>query len=124
MSDIAKDKLGQECLPGIKTDDAEDLEDLYRAIHGNSKYYDAIYFYLNPEINAGQWVNSFKAEYQKLYNRPLKGLSYEEIEEALFCLPPSLSSAVCGVVWFTLINSREININYINFKNRPRGEDL
>lgn len=99
-------------------------EDLYRAIHGNSKYYDAIYFYLNPEINAGQWVNSFKAEYQKLYNRPLKGLSYEEIEEALFCLPPSLSSAVCGVVWFTLINSREININYINFKNRPRGEDL
>ena len=32
MSDNAKDRLGQECLPGIKPDDAEDLEDLYRAI--------------------------------------------------------------------------------------------
>lgn len=99
-------------------------ENLYRVIHENSKYYDAVYFYLNPEINAGQWVNSFKAEYQKLYNRPLKGLSYEEMEEALFCLPSSLSSAVSGAVWFTLIDSHVVNINYINFMNRPRGEDL
>ena len=32
MSDIAKDKLGRDCLPGIKADDAADLEDLYKAI--------------------------------------------------------------------------------------------
>ena len=99
-------------------------EDLFREIHENSKYYDAVYFFLNPEINASQWVNNYKEEYKKLYDRPLKGLSYEEMEEALFCLPSSLSSAVSGVVWFTLISSHEININYINFKNRPRGEDL
>ena len=32
MSDILKDKHGQEALPGINADDVEDLEDLYKAI--------------------------------------------------------------------------------------------
>ena len=99
-------------------------EELNRRITENSKYYDAVYFYLKKGINADQWVDDFKEEYRNSYNKPLAGLSYEEMEEALFCLPTRISGAVSGVVWFTMINSHEININYINFKNRPRGEDL
>lgn len=99
-------------------------EELHRRITENSKYYDAVYFYLKKGINADQWVDDFKEEYRNSYNKPLAGLSYEEMEEALFCLPTRISGAVSGVVWFTMINSHEININYINFKNRPRGEDL
>ena len=51
-------------------------------------------------------------------------LSYEEMEEVLFCLQLSISAAVNGIVWFTMVDEHEININYVNLKNRPRGEDL
>ncbi len=92
----------------------------------NTKYYDAIYFYLNPDVNAQDWVARLKQEYQNHYHKALVGLSYEEMEEALICLSTRVSSAVSGIVWFTIVNTfpYEININYINFKNRPRGEDL
>lgn len=93
-------------------------------LHENTKAYDAIYFFLHPEVNAREWVEEFKQEYQKRYNNPLLGLSYEEMEEALFCLPMKVSAAVCGVVWFTMTSIHNIDINYINLKNRPRGEDL
>ena len=99
-------------------------EGIYWKLSDNTKYYDAVYFYLHPEVNAKQWVEDFKAEYQKRYNKPLEGLSYEETEEAIFCLPMKVSAAVSGVVWFTMVDTNYININYINFKNRPRGEDL
>lgn len=99
-------------------------ESIYRKLRENTKSYDAVYFFLHPEINAKVWVEEFKQEYQKRYNKPLQGLSYEEMEEALFCLPLKVSSAVCGVVWFTMTSVHEIDINYVNFKNRPRGEDL
>lgn len=92
----------------------------------NTKYYDAIYFYLNPETDANGWVATLKQEYQNHYHKALAALSYEEMEEALMCLPTKVSSAVCGIVWFAIVDTfpYEININYINFKNRPRGEDL
>lgn len=69
-------------------------------------------------------VKGFKQEYLRRYKKPLEGLSYEEMEEALFCLPAEVSDAVIGVVWFTIVNASWININYVNFRNRPRGEDL
>lgn len=99
-------------------------EKIYWKLQENTKAYDAVYFFLHPEINAKAWVEEFKQEYQKRYKKPLQGLSYEEMEEALFCLPMKVSSTVCGVVWFTMTSIHEIDINYINFKNRPRGEDL
>ena len=99
-------------------------EEIFWKLNANSKYYDAVYFYLQKGIDAGQWVDRFKKEFQKQYNKPLTGLSYEEMEESLFCLPKDISDAVCGVVWFTMVNISCISINYINFKNRPRGEDL
>ncbi len=99
-------------------------ESIYRKLLDNTKAYDAVYFFLHPEINAKAWVEDFRQEYQKRYKKPLQGLSYEEMEEALFCLPMKVSSAVCGVVWFTMTSIHQIDINYINFKNRPRGEDL
>ena len=90
----------------------------------NSKSYEAIYFYLNPGLDGKAWVEGFKQEYLRRYKKPLEGLSYEEMEEALFCLPAEVSDAVIGVVWFTIVNANWININYVNFRNRPRGEDL
>lgn len=99
-------------------------ERIYWKINENTKYYDAVYFYLHPEINAKEWVEEFKQEYQKRYKKPLQGLSYVEIEETLFCLPMKVSAAISGIVWFTMVDIHEININYVNFKNRPRGEDL
>ena len=99
-------------------------ESISRKLQDNTKAYDAIYFFLHTKINATAWVEDFKQEYQKRYKKPLQGLSYEEMEEALFCLPMKVSAAVCGVVWFTMTSIHEIDINYINFKNRPRGEDL
>ena len=100
-------------------------ERIYWNLLENSKYYDAVYFYLQPDTASKQWADEFKEEYQKHYNKPMvSGLSYEEMEEALFCLPSRLSDAVSGVVWFTMVSVHQININYINFKNRPRGEDL
>ena len=99
-------------------------EGIYMNLHKNNKYYDAFYFYIHPEVNARDWVEELKQEYQKRYNRPLPGLSYEEMEEALFCLPMKVSASVSGVVWFTMTSIHSIEINYINFKNRPRGEDL
>ena len=99
-------------------------ERIFSMLMKNTKYYDAVYFFLHPEINAKLWVEEFKQEYQKRYKKPLQGLSYEEMEEALFCLSMKVSSAVSGVVWFTMVDSHRININYINFQNRPRGEDL
>ena len=41
-----------------------------------------------------------------------------------FFLPMKVSAAVSGVVWFTMTSIHTIDINYINFHNRPRGEDL
>ena len=99
-------------------------ENIYRNLRENSKYYDAVYFFLHPEINAKQWEDEFKQEYLKRNKKPLEGLSYEEMEEALFCLPMKVSAAVSGVVWFTMIDPHQININYVNLQNRPRGEDL
>ena len=99
-------------------------ENIALKLFENSKYYDAIYFYLNSGVNSVQWVSEFKQEYQKYYNKQLGDISYEEMEEVLFCLPLSVSAAVSGVVWFTMVDTNYININYINFKNRPRGEDL
>ncbi len=99
-------------------------EGIYWVLNENTKAYDAVYFYLHPKINAKVWTEEFKREYQKRYKKPSIGLSYEEMEEALFCLPMKVSAAVSGVVWFTIVDIHTININYINFKNRPRGEDL
>ena len=99
-------------------------EDIYQQLRNNTKYYDAVYFSLAPEINAEQWVEEFKQEYLGNYNRTLEGLSYEEMEEALFCLPGKIADAVNGVVWFTIVENHYININYVNLSNRPRGEDL
>lgn len=99
-------------------------ENIYLKVSDNTKYYDAVYFYLNPEIKGEEWIEVFKQEYQKYYGKQLDGLSYEEMEEALFCLPVKVSASVLGVVWFTMVDSHRININYINFLNRPRGEDL
>lgn len=98
-------------------------EDIDWMVNKNTKYYDAVYFFLHPEINAKPWLEEFKQEYQKFYKKPLEGVSYEEMEEALFCLPMKVSSAVSGVVWFT-IDGYNININYVNLSNRPKGEDL
>lgn len=97
---------------------------IYWKLQENTKAYDAVYFFLHPDVNAREWVEEFKQEYQKRYKKPLQGLSYEEMEEALFCLPMKVFSAVCGIVWFTMTSIHGIEINYINFKNRPRGEDL
>lgn len=99
-------------------------ESIYRKLDENTKYYDAVYFYLHPEVNAKDWVEEFRQEYLRRYKKPLQGLSYEEMEEALFCLPMRVSGSVSGVVWFTIVDTSHIEINYINFKNRPRGEDL
>lgn len=99
-------------------------EDILNNIGRNSKYYDAVYFFLRPEISVKQWTEDFKQEYQKHYNKPQQGLSYEEMEEALFCLPMKTTSAVSGVVWFTMSDPYSIIINYVNLNNRPRGEDL
>ena len=99
-------------------------EPLYSNIYRNSKYYDTIFFNLHPDVRAKDWVQDFKTEYQKRFKKPLGNLSYEEMEEALFCLPLKVSSAIAGVVWFTLIDTHRININYVNLNNRPRGEDL
>jgi len=99
-------------------------EEIYWVLNKNSKAYDAVYFYLHPEVNANEWVAEFKQEYQKHYRKPLQAISYEEMEEALFCLPMKVSASVIGVVWFTMVDAHRIEINYINFKNRPRGEDL
>lgn len=93
-------------------------------LYKNSKYYDAIYFFLQPNIKRKEWVQQFKQEYQGRYNKPLDGLSYEELEEALFCLSSELSEAVSGIVWFTLTDPHRIKINYVNLNNRPHGEDL
>ena len=99
-------------------------EKIYWKLDANSKYYDAIYFFLRPEINANEWVAEFKQEYQKRNHKPLEGLSYEEMEEALFSLPMRVSAAISGIVWFTMVNIHQININYVNLNNRPHGEDL
>ena len=101
-------------------------ERIFWKLKENTKYYDAVYFYLHPEVNEKNWVEEFNQEYQKRYKKSLRGLSYEEMEEVLFCLPMKVSAAVSGIVWFTMadIYDIKININYVNFKNRPRGEDL
>ena len=99
-------------------------EKIFWKLEANTKAYEAVYFYLHPEVNAKDWIELFKQEYQKRYKKQLQGLSYDEMEEALFCLPIKISSAVSGVVWFTMASTNTIVINYINFKNRPRGEDL
>lgn len=99
-------------------------EEIYFKLNKNSKYYDAVYFFLQPNIKRREWVQQFKQEYQGRYNKPLDGLSYEELEEALFCLSSELSEAVSGIVWFTLTDPHRIKINYVNLNNRPHGEDL
>jgi hypothetical protein len=99
-------------------------EHIYLNISSNSKYYDVVYFYLHPDVNPNTWKEDFKTAYAERYSKPIEKLSYEEMEEVLFCLPLSISAAVNGIVWFTMVDEHEININYVNLKNRPRGEDL
>lgn len=99
-------------------------ENIYRNLQNNSKHYEAIYFYITPDVDAQGWVTSFKQEYEKKYGKVLEALSYEETEEALFCLPSAIVDKVVGVVYFTFLNDCCITIDYINLKNRPRGEDL
>ena len=99
-------------------------EKIYFKLNKNSKYYDAVYFFLQPDIKRSEWVSQFKQEYQRRYNKSLDGLSYEELEEALFCLSSELSEAVSGIVWFTLTDPHRIKIHYVNLGNRPHGEDL
>lgn len=99
-------------------------EHIYSNISSNSKYYDVVYFYLHPDVNPNTWKEDFKTAYAERYSKPIEKLSYEEMEEVLFCLPLSVSAAVNGIVWFTMVDEHEININYVNLKNRPRGEDL
>lgn len=99
-------------------------EDIYRSLHKNSKKYDVAYFYLMPEVKKDEWRNEFLATYKKKYTKPLGDLSYDELEEVLFCLPMKIHSAISGIVWFTLGDSHHIVINYDNLQNRPCGEDL
>lgn len=99
-------------------------ESIYFKLVDNSKYYDAVYFYLTSGTDAQQWAESFRQEYEKKYDKSMEGLSYEEIEEALFCLPETIANDVAGVVWFTIKDVHYITIDYVNLKNRPRGEDL
>lgn len=99
-------------------------ERVYWNIEENSKYYDTIYFTLIPGTPANSWKDEFLLEYKLRYGKPVNTLSYEEIEEVMFCLPSTVSDAVKGIVWFTMVNQYTININYVNLRNRPRGEDL
>ena len=99
-------------------------EDISYEITFHNKVYDAVYYLLRSGINAEQWKEDFFREYKVRYSKPLTSLSQEEVEEVLFCLPPSISEAVSGVVWFTLPSDRYIVLHYDNLKNRPRGEDL
>ena len=92
--------------------------------HINSKYYDAAYFYLVPGVKPEEWVKDFNAAYKKKYTKPVKDLSYEELEDVLFCLPMSIRNSISGIVWLAITDYDHININYDNLQNRPRGEDL
>lgn len=96
-------------------------------IYEYSKHSDAVYFFLRSNVDKNTWVQTFKTEYQKRYKKPLVSLSYDEMEEVLFCLPAKVSKAVSGIVWFTLdpfYFTYKISINYVNLNNRPHGEDL
>ena len=88
------------------------------------KIYDAVYYLLRKDTEPGSWIADFNQEYKARYKGPLSELTQEEIEEVLFSLPPRLTNAVSGVVWFTLSSSTQIELYYDNLKNRPRGEDL
>lgn len=99
-------------------------EGIYTNISRNTKYYDVIYFYLKPGVSPDAWIADLSSAYLLKYAKPIEPLSYEETEEALFCLPESITDAIGGIVWFTMITNHQIEINYINLKNRPKGEDL
>ena len=99
-------------------------ENLALKLHDNSKYYDAAYFFLQNSTNTEDWKKYFAAEYCKRYSTPFESISYEELEEALFCLPKTIRSAINGIVWFTITDVRHIAIYYDNLHNRPHGEDL
>lgn len=99
-------------------------ERIFWKLNENTKYYDAVFFHLRPDVASNEWIQEFKQEYQKRYKKPIEKLSYEEMEEVLFCLPMKISSSVCGVVWITLADAHCIHINYVNLNNRPMGEDL
>ena len=99
----------------------EPLEDRYISRSDN---HDAVYFFLHPKANPEQWRQDFLTEYQTRFSRELSSLRYEELEETLFCMSPRVSAAVCGIVWFTIDEHRNLYLHYINIKNRPHGEDL
>ena len=92
--------------------------------YGDSKHYDTAYFFLMPDADQAQWKGEFNAAYKKKYTKPVKDLSYDELEEVLFCLPTRIRSAISGIVWLAITNVDHINIYYDNLQNRPRGEDL
>ena len=99
-------------------------EDISMKIYGNTKYYDEAFFFLKSSVDAQGWKDGLKADYEQHYGRPMATMPYEELEEALFSLPDKYWKAVGGIVWFTMTSVNQIEINYINLKNRPKGEDL
>lgn len=105
-------------------DEIPPQERIYRAILSNSRHYDVCFFYLFPEIEPEKWKAEFFAAYNKRYSKPVESLSYDELEEVLFCLPMSIRNSISGVVWFTIPDIHHIIIYYDNIQNRPRGEDL
>lgn len=90
----------------------------------NKKRYDAIFYFLEPDVDAVTWKASFMKEYNKRYSKDLQTLSQEEVEEIMFCLPEEIVNSISGVVWFYLRNSNHLEVFYDNMKNRPHGEDL
>lgn len=99
-------------------------ERLYWKLNENTKYYDVAFFYLYPDTTPETWKQEFNEAYGKRYKKPVETLSYEELEEVLLSLPTKVTAQISGIVWFTLVSTHTIVINYDNLKNRPRGEDL
>lgn len=99
-------------------------EDVYDGIYLKKKRYDAIYYYLEPDVDAAEWKASFMREYNQRYSKDLQTLSQEEVEEIMFCLPEEIVNSISGVVWFYLPDANHLEIFYDNMKNRPHGEDL
>ena len=108
----------------VSRDELPPEEQISLNIRNNSKFYDEAFFYLKPSVEPQGWIAGMRNDYELYYGKPLTHLSYEELEEALFCLPDKYWKAVGGVVWFTMESTNQIYINYINLKNRPKGEDL
>lgn len=69
-------------------------------------------------VNPRSEVPANESIYRKLLDNT------KAYDAVYFFLPMKVSAAVSGVVWFTMTSIHTIDINYINFHNRPRGEDL